>query len=332
MRNILIVIFIFQNVIYCSNANKINSLFKWNQVVIWGHKLHTHTHSYIHNAFFRAFEHIGIKTLWLDDNDNISNIDLSNSLFITEGQVCGKMPLLEDSFYILHNCYTKRLVPLRINKNYINLKVYKHMFLNDAPDITKILPYSYISKTNRTIYMPWATDLLPCEIDENIKSLGTAKRYSTIYWIGTVGGQKFGNIDQLKPFIEEAKKHNIEFKSTLCTKSPEENCELIKKSYLAPVIVGRYQLKHGYIPCRIFKNISYGRMPGTNSYTVSKLFKHKIIFNPDTSKLFYDLKQFDENEDINNVKELMILVKEEHTYLNRILTMLEFIDLLSKEN
>jgi hypothetical protein len=31
------------------------------QIVIWGHKLHTHTHSYIHNAFFRAFQKMGYK-------------------------------------------------------------------------------------------------------------------------------------------------------------------------------------------------------------------------------------------------------------------------------
>lgn len=26
------------------------------KVVIWGHKLHSHTHSYIHNAFYNAFK------------------------------------------------------------------------------------------------------------------------------------------------------------------------------------------------------------------------------------------------------------------------------------
>ncbi len=26
-----------------------------DKVVIWGHKLHSHTHSYIHNAFLVAF-------------------------------------------------------------------------------------------------------------------------------------------------------------------------------------------------------------------------------------------------------------------------------------
>ena len=29
------------------------------QVVIWGHKLHTHTHSYIHYGFYKAFNKLG---------------------------------------------------------------------------------------------------------------------------------------------------------------------------------------------------------------------------------------------------------------------------------
>lgn len=74
------------------------------QVVLWGHKLHSHTHSYIHGAFVKAFEYKGYKTLWLDNNDNINNIDFNNSLFITEGQVDKNIPIRNDCYYVLHNC------------------------------------------------------------------------------------------------------------------------------------------------------------------------------------------------------------------------------------
>ena len=43
------------------------------QIVLWGHKLHTHTHSYIHYAFYKTFNHMGYKCLWLDDNDDVSS-------------------------------------------------------------------------------------------------------------------------------------------------------------------------------------------------------------------------------------------------------------------
>jgi hypothetical protein len=58
-----------------------------DKVVIWGHKLHTHTHSYIHEGFFRAFENLGYPTYWFDKLDDIADFDFSNTFFITEGQV-----------------------------------------------------------------------------------------------------------------------------------------------------------------------------------------------------------------------------------------------------
>ena len=41
------------------------------KVVIWGHKLYSHTHSFIHSGFFKAFKHLGYDTYWFDNNDNI---------------------------------------------------------------------------------------------------------------------------------------------------------------------------------------------------------------------------------------------------------------------
>ena len=73
-----------------------------NNIIIWGHKLHSHTHSYIHNAFFIAFKKLGYDTYWFDDNDDTSNFDFSNSLFITEHQVDNKIPKRKDCLYFVH--------------------------------------------------------------------------------------------------------------------------------------------------------------------------------------------------------------------------------------
>ena len=51
-------------------------------IIIWGHKLHSHTHSYIHNAFFIAFAKLGYETHWFDDNDDISNFYFIHSKYL----------------------------------------------------------------------------------------------------------------------------------------------------------------------------------------------------------------------------------------------------------
>ena len=88
--------------------------FSINQVVIWGHKLHSHTHSYIHYGFCRAFSHLGYRTLWLDNNDDLSGIDFAHSLFITEHQVDQKMPLRDDCYYFVH-CSDSTIISKRLN-------------------------------------------------------------------------------------------------------------------------------------------------------------------------------------------------------------------------
>ena len=39
------------------------------KIVIWGYPLHSHTHSYIHAAFYKAFTHLEYETYWFHDGE-----------------------------------------------------------------------------------------------------------------------------------------------------------------------------------------------------------------------------------------------------------------------
>ena len=140
------------------------------QVVIWGHKLHSHTHSYIHNAFFIAFKHLGYKTIWLDENDNISNIDFSNTLFLTEGSTDTNIPIRNDCYYVLHNCECNKYNILE-KKRVLIIQVFTTdvFFGRTIEKIDDFIYYTPIINNQYSIlYMPWATDLLPEQIQNNI--------------------------------------------------------------------------------------------------------------------------------------------------------------------
>ena len=295
------------------------------KVVLWGHKLHSHTHSYIHNAFVRAFKHMGYQTFWFDNNDNVSNFDFKNSLFITEGQVDKNIPIRDDCFYVLHNCTDKKYTQLREKNTSITLQVYTDdVWKYNIPQIEACIHYDI---PGRGLYMPWATDLLPHEIEVNKPQITFNKTSKKISWVGTVGGGEFGNINEINNFKIACAENNILFSQT-GNISVAENTKLIRRSYMAPTIVGTWQHKVGYIPCRIFKNISYGQFGLTNSIRVSELFQHKIVHNNDTYQLFYDAKSKLENMQLSELHSLMDLVKEKHTYINRINTILDFIEKL----
>lgn len=303
-----------------------SSLSAFDKVVIWGHKLHSHTHSYIHDSFYNAFKHLGYNVEWYDKNDQIDGIDFANTLFLTEGQVDEGIPLQKDGVYILHNCNPKKYQGL----DYFYLQVYNDTVLNE-PSALQIDKCIYFDFPGRCVYIPWATDLLPNEIDVIKRKVGKVKKSPKIYWVGTVGDGYYGNKSEIDPFINACKESNIVFVPSNPNGtgiSAKKHQDLILKSYMAPAIVGEWQKSVGYIPCRIFKNISYGQWGITNSKRVYELFDNKIVYNSDTYQLFKDAQQKLKTLRNEELFGLMDIVKTKHTYLNRIETLLRFHRLL----
>lgn len=292
----------------------------FKKVIIWGHKPYTHTHSYIHAGFFKTFKHLGYETYWFDNNDDISRIDFSGSLFITEGQVDRGVPLQNDCWYVLHNCDNPKYKPFVSQGKVLYLQVYTHDCLGRP--VEKLDDLTYWQPNIKCLYQPWATDLLPHEIEENKKRITTVSKSPTAYFIGTACDGTFGNREQLAAFEYACKTNNIQYVLNR-TPSMEAGMSLIQSSFMAPAIQGPWQCKQGYVPCRIFKNISYGQMGITNSKTVYELFKGKIVYNADTYQLFFDAKKRLQNMSREELYELMDIVKEKHTYITRIKYILE---------
>ncbi len=311
------------------------TLFAFERVIIWGHKLHSHTHSYVHYGFHKAFKHLGYEVHWLDNDDDISEINFANSLFITEHQVDQNMPLRDDSYYVVHNSSNSKFDFIKQLNHYISIRTYHDINLK-SDTLQEVEPYIYYDIPKSTLVCPWATDLLPSEIEEQKKLLLNPQKrnHFEIYWVGTIGDGEGGNIHQISPFIEACKKNHVKFIHSSPWGNPisfDENRKLIQKSYMAPTICGAWQVKNGYIPCRIFKNISYGKIGVTNSQRVYELFQKKIVYNEDTHQLFYDAKKALKNFDQSQMLELMDFVKEHHTYLNRCAHIISFIKLLSAQ-
>lgn len=294
------------------------------KVCAWGHSEEhgsTHTHRYIHQHFIKAFRHLGYHAFHSGDTYD-PNINYNKTLFIAEWQEAKNIPLREDCFYILHNCTDEKYNSVYKNKNAIRLGVYNDdVWKYGIPEKEKCIHYDI---ENSTIYMPWASDLLPHEIEANKPSEVFRKNSNVVHWIGTVGAGEGGNINEIQPFINACKENNIIFNNAMMVPD-NQAINRIKNSYMAPSISGTWQKKVKYIPCRIFKNISYGQFGITNNSKVNELFGNKLIFNENEYELFYDAKSTLTNLKLKDLHELMDEVKEKHTYLNRINTLLDFI-------
>jgi hypothetical protein len=282
--------------------------------VIWGHKLHSHTHSYIHEGFARAFAFLGYDVYWLDDSDDVSGIDFSGALFVTEGQVDGRIPIRRDCKYVLHNCDGAKYATVRANC--LTLQVYCANQLRSRA-LDRVGPAAYYA--DGVLYQPWATDVLPHEI-----RFGWADtpREAVSYWVGTIGDGEFGNSHELDGFQRACAEHGVRFVQRAGV-TRDTHIDLIQRSCLTPAIVGAWQLREGYVPCRIFKNISYGQMGLTNSSVVNAVFDGRLVANVDTHQLFADAEEAVRHpRGRGRVRDLMHHVHDTHTFVQRIETIL----------
>ena len=286
-----------------------------NKVIIWGHPLHSHTHSYIHYGFVRAFRYLGFETHWLDNDSKVDGFDFADSIFLTEGQVDAKMPLRKDCFYVLHNCEGAKYANL---PKVLYLQVYGNGAIGERLNAwTKHLQGDRFG----CLLQPWATDLLPPEIDVT-KTMYDWPRERKIYFIGTCGVGLFGNKDVIDKFGSAAKAEGIEMVAKGGFTGGgmidcDQSVNLVKKSFMAPALQGQWQVDNGYVPCRIFKNISYGHLGITNSGVVNEVFQGRLVYDPSPTLLFKKALEKVQSANREEIKELMHDVALNHTYVNR---------------
>ena len=304
----------------------------------------SHTHRYIHEAVYKTFVHLAaadnsIQSFWCDDVDhNFLYSQEANYLIFSsphyEVDTC--LPIKENMYYILHfnkNTVATNKPITRYNSLLQSHKAVKWVEFRYKPGPAKnihVLDESgvqWYNSDDNSLHMPWATNIFPEQVDENIKKISQAAqvvRSSGVVFVGSVWAR---NVDAIKTIKDTCKELNIIFNSIRIS-DEDEHSRLIRESYIAPAIQGIGHISSDskfYIPCRIFKNISFGSLAITNNIGVYNLFsKYLIIYDADIKILLKkSLKYQDDNiNDYSNYKKelirTMIYVRDNHTFINRL--------------
>jgi hypothetical protein len=256
---------------------------------------------------------------------------VQGAIFLTEGQVDSNLPIHKDSKYILHNCnLTKYQAVL---PNCLNMQVYTKDCLKPEREVQQIEPYVFyqskpvqdavqVGVDNRTLYMPWATNLLPFQFqDITIDYLQSVRDKNYTNWIGSVCDGEMGNLNELQEYARRGTQENVQIR--VLRVHDRMGQQAVVSSCTAPALQGAWQCEKGYIPCRVFKNISYGRLPGTNNPTIDKLFDGSLPYTPKAFDLFPLEIEADRKLTQKQLDDVRSFVKDKHTYLNRIQRLLE---------
>lgn len=275
------------------------------QFVVWGHKNDLDSYSHIQEAFFRTLQYMGRKVRWINEDDGG---DFEKTIFISHGPRSSNIPIRPDAFYIIHNLAGTAAQEQLKNSNVLIFGVKTDQ--SRIPD-----------QEPRTTEMYWASDQTPDEIQRNKVGARVLNLDSRVFnWVGSVWGGPQGNHDEIHEFMRQCHVNGTEF-NVHKNVSVEGNVRLIRDSRFAPAIVGKWQRDVGFVPCRIFKNISYGQFGVTNSKRVNDFFDGRLVLT-DVQNLFTEGHKRLTSISIDQLYDLMDYVAKEHTYVNRIETLL----------
>ena len=306
--------------------------------VVWGFKNSYDTFRHIHEAWYRALKYkfYDRSVLWLDGDDDISQFDFSNTLFLTMNMVdLSKMPKRKDCFYVIHN--TDERVAAAFGGDLSQYSVMNYGLYTSTTKLTSEVEIGMETYFSSQLHAPysctilrWGTDLFPHEIMANKPTEIYNRESKEVNFVGTVYENVHG------PFRKACLEKGINFNSFggftgQAPVSIEENQWLVRASHMAPAIGDKYHSKVGYIPCRTYKNISYGCMPLTNNPYAQEFFKGRLIFNEDTYQLFYDARKRLPEIELGVLHELMDEVAANHTYLTKIDSLLTGVNMTQEQ-
>ena len=298
---------------------------KRNKVVVWGLPIHSHTHSYIHDSFYNAFTAMGLETHWVTDTQqSIDGSFLDNSIVIACDVDCETLPSNSSAFYVLHNMdsYIDSNPHFLQNDNWLMLQVYTNAILHQERSTEKLTAFTYWQEDNKTLYQPWATDLLP---NEMIYDPCPAPEINfAINWVGSLTEGEQGNVNQLQAYAQSAMSlFNLPVQ-VLRGLSRKESIITLRSSRQAPAILGQWQCDRHYVPCRIFKNISYGQPTFSNSEVIKEI-SDEFFFEPDCAKIAIRTEEYLKNRNFSLENDILNRIKTEHTYINRCQRILDMI-------
>lgn len=298
------------------------------KIIIWGYPLYKHSLSFINNGFFRAAKYLNYETYWFDDSNYPKDFDYTGCIFITQWYACNNIPLNKDSIYFVHDIHENNKGKF-LDYNFYDLRYLEREHHDAAYSYTlpnnlrKLETGVFIDDPKKHIYMAWATNLLPNEIDLNSVYI---KRNPIWYFTGNWNDGRANGCDPehanaplARKFAELLKQDGVDFYRHEHWISEEEQLGVIKKSYCWPDFRGPTQQQWGYVPCRVFKAISGGHLGISNTdafAAIDNFLDEYYVYSTDIIEMYELFKKYNNDEQfkINQMK----LVKDRNTFVNRL--------------
>jgi len=295
---------------------------RFGKVVIWGLRRQWHSHRFIHQGFFETFRYLGIPVVWTDFGSDPDLIEAGD--FVITSNVCGRgtrgnplAPMRAGAYYCFHGFahsgYDRddRAARHDIDRKYaLNLEVFLDKARAASEQWDRV---TYFDRPSKTLHQPWGTNL----VEERFRA-PVVSRSPFVFWVGAIWNNALnqGNraeIDELRCALRQRSLRFVHLKFIPDVVS----IAAIRASRVAPAIAGKWQVENHYLPCRMFKNISYGQLGVSNVPAFSELYRGCTVPGESVAELVDNALSLS-GRDVIELVEAQQKATREHTYVHKI--------------
>lgn len=260
------------------------------RLVLWGFTSSKDSFRHIHRHYAHALTRLGKPWVWLaDEQSSRSEIRPGDLVFAVDVEARQLGAPVDGASYLLHNMNASHPVWDGLEpERFLRLQVYTRDADQYGVEWEAARRYD---RESRTLFQPWGTDLLADEFHEPCFN-GSSRRVSFVGSVWDGGG--LGNL----PAITELKRvlidHDLQFRH-LVHVSDDVNIAEVRTSRFAPAVAGPWQCEKNYLPCRVFKNVSYGALGVTNVPMFETLFGNAACVSDSIEQLVDRVLQLGED-------------------------------------
>ena len=285
----------------------LDMLRKYSTIVVWRlYSPNTSTHRHIHRHVYSVLKKLDCKVFWCDDLVENNALVPDGSLVISAEQCCKHIQYNKSNWYAMAHT----VAHIENCRNYLHMRAYGDSYI--GPNEVNWNETTVFNKSWHILSQTFVTDLLPEEFLCPIYK-GNAK---VINWVGSIWQDKngHGNLDNIAKLKASLQKRGLVF-TNYQNVSDEENIYYVRESRIAPAIGGTAQIA-SMLPCRIWKNISYGQLGITNLHKASEVFGDSVVYADDIDQLMDMALSVEEKRYKEKTLYQQKLVADRYTYLN----------------
>lgn len=280
-----------------------------NRVILWGLREETgDSFQHIWRHYAHALERERKRCYWAADTERSrEQIRAGDLVFAVDVAARHLGAPVEGADYLLHNIMDDH--PVRQGLDPARC-VYLQVWTNACADRGESWgPVRRWDRHSRVLYQPWGTDLLADEFYPPVFNPdSTVASFVGSVWDGN--GQ--GNRAEIAELSRVLASRGLTFDHRVGV-DDAENVSLVRGSRIAPAVAGAWQVEHEYLPCRVFKNVSYGQLAVTNVPRFRELFGDAAVVSGDITALVDFTLGFDKQEWMDLVAAQQEVVRD-YTY------------------